>query len=68
MSFSTTGSPLKLMTWAISPPMVPAPTTAALKMYTCFSQERLLGCAGFALQDQTRPLAPADAEGGQAVA
>src|SRR4051794_22621681 len=31
MSFRTTGMPAELMTWAISPPIVPAPTTAALK-------------------------------------
>src|SRR4051794_29209866 len=30
MSLRTTGMPAELMTWAISPPMVPAPTTAAL--------------------------------------
>src|SRR4051794_2003260 len=31
MSLRTTGMPAELITWAISPPMVPAPTTAALK-------------------------------------
>src|SRR3954454_24045395 len=30
MSLRTTGMPAELMTWAISPPIVPAPTTAAL--------------------------------------
>src|SRR4051812_20883928 len=30
-SLSTTGTSAAAMTWAISPPMVPAPTTAALK-------------------------------------
>ena len=30
-SLRTTGMPAEAMTWAISPPMVPAPTTAALK-------------------------------------
>src|SRR3712207_5685051 len=29
-SLSTTGTPAAAMTWAISPPMTPAPTTAAL--------------------------------------
>ena len=40
-SFMTTGRPLKLITWAISPPIVPAPTTPALKMYISY----LLGIA-----------------------
>ena len=31
-SLSTTGMPDEAITWAISPPMVPAPTTAALAM------------------------------------
>ena len=31
MSFSSTGIPAAAMVWAIWPPMVPAPTTAALK-------------------------------------
>src|SRR5215212_2087032 len=30
-SFSTTSTPAAAQTWAISPPIVPAPTTAALK-------------------------------------
>ena len=30
-SFSTTGMPAAAIVWAIWPPMVPAPTTAALK-------------------------------------
>ena len=29
-SLSTTGMPAEAITWAISPPIVPAPTTAAL--------------------------------------
>src|SRR5687767_3965044 len=33
-SFSTTGMPAEAMTWAISPPIVPAPTTAALNTNT----------------------------------
>jgi hypothetical protein len=32
-SFSTTGTSADAITWAISPPMVPAPTTAALNTY-----------------------------------
>ena len=31
MSFRTTGIPAAAIVWAIWPPMVPAPTTAALK-------------------------------------
>src|SRR5215207_10531570 len=33
-SLRTTGTPVEATTWAISPPMVPAPTTAALKTNT----------------------------------
>src|SRR5215212_10171871 len=33
-SLRTTGTPADAMTWAISPPMVPAPTTAALNTST----------------------------------
>src|SRR5687767_4925906 len=32
-SFSTTSTPDEAITWAISPPIVPAPTTAALNTY-----------------------------------
>src|SRR5205807_352403 len=32
-SLSTTSRPAAAMTWAISPPIVPAPTTAALNTY-----------------------------------
>src|SRR3954451_10366585 len=37
-SLRTTGMPAEAMTWAISPPMVPAPTTAALKTNMRFSE------------------------------
>src|SRR3954463_3074117 len=37
-SLRTTGMPAAAMTWAISPPMVPAPTTAALKTNMRFSE------------------------------
>src|SRR4051794_24284050 len=48
MSLRTTGMPAELMTWAISPPIVPAPTTAALvtnmaaRLQRCFVR-RLCG-------------------------
>src|SRR5438874_1751685 len=67
MSLRTTGMPAELMTWAISPPIVPAPTTAALvtnmaaRLQACFVR----GFCGKAAESafQSHCERPADEQG-----
>src|SRR5258708_2157939 len=62
-SLSTTGRPENEITCAISAPMAPAPTTAALKMYM-----PALLMPVHRLDDQRAALAACGAQGGQPVA
>src|SRR3954466_1211478 len=66
MSLRTTGMPAELMTWAISPPIVPAPTTAALvtNMAARLQRRFFLSLRGKAAQSafQSHCHRPADEE------